>query len=210
MVMFFLAIDLRVMRLQFNAAFDNILSEELTSSFGLSESMFPELVSKLKNVMKDAMDKTSQMDVEDQMKAVADSGTNILVDFFASTNVMPTTVYMLLPAFRSHVAARSVGLLQNLRSSFLSGKRGSAPAAPYLGRTRGLYEYVRSTLGIKMHGLENLSGFAHGLGEDDVTVGQNVSTIYEAIRDGKTQKLIVDMFHGVEHRRIQGQLTAKL
>jgi len=49
------------------------------------------------------------------------------------------------------------------------------------------------TLGIKMHGIENLNYFANGLGVDDLTMGQNISLIHEAIRDGKLQPVVVNL-----------------
>lgn len=42
-----------------------------------------------------------------------------------------------------------------------------------------MYEFVRITLGIRMHGSENYNRFANGLGIEDVTIGQNVSLIHE-------------------------------
>jgi phenylalanine ammonia-lyase len=57
-----------------------------------------------------------------------------------------------------------------------------------------IYQFVRITLGVKMHGVENHSTFANGLGLDDVTIGQNISLIQEAIRDGKMQAVVVALF----------------
>jgi phenylalanine ammonia-lyase len=174
-----LALDLRALRVELDSGLDKIISEELSSSFGISCSQFAGLVAKIRNTMRNTMDKTATMDAADQMKAVADSATLPLVDFFTSSNAVSTSAYTSIPTFRSKVASRSTHLLQQLRVDFISGARGATPAAPYLGRTRGLYEFVRSTLGIRTHGVENLSGFANGLGNDDVTIGQNISTIYE-------------------------------
>lgn len=84
-----------------------------------------------------------------------------------------------LRAFRSAAATRGAAYLQALRRAFLTGERGTAPAAPYLKGTRPMYEFVRVTLGIRMHGRENLDDFEKGLGVEDVTIGQNVSRIYE-------------------------------
>ncbi|KAF9519338.1 hypothetical protein BS47DRAFT_1388173 [Hydnum rufescens UP504] len=62
------------------------------------------------------------------------------------------------------------------RASFLK-------PSPFLGQTRLMYEFVCCTLGIKMHGYENLTLFEDGF--RDVTVGDNVSIIYETRRNGK-------------------------
>ena len=70
-------------------------------------------------------------------------------------------------------------LLEQLRRAYLSGERGAAPAAAYLGKTRPFYEFVRVELGVRMHGAENLDRFANGMGVDDVTIGQKISVINE-------------------------------
>ncbi|KAJ7596029.1 L-Aspartase-like protein [Mycena floridula] len=189
------ALDLRALRKEFDAELNAIVSEELSSSFGMDAQQDP-VAAKLRMKMHETMDKTSTMDAVDQMREVADSCSTLLVD--SCTN--PTSSFKgpegfaAIPAFRKNVALRATAALDDLRAVYLSGKRGASPASVYLGKTRALYEYVRVTLGIKMHGTENFSGFANGLGSDDVTIGQNVSKIYEAIRDGRLQKTVVGMF----------------
>ncbi|KAI9441665.1 L-Aspartase-like protein [Lactarius indigo] len=102
--------------------------------------------------------------------------------------------YPRFPAFRASVASRATSLLVTLRKEYLSGARGQAPASKHLNKTRPIYEFVRKTLGIRMHGSENESVFSNGLGVEDVTVGQNVSLIHEAIRDGKMQAIVAGLF----------------
>lgn len=131
--------------------------------------------------MQETLDKTTTMDAVDQMRVVADSTTTVLVDLFTGSEALASEAPSLssIASFRSNVSSRATESLQQLRSCYLSGNRGAAPAALYLGKTRSLYEYVRITLDIRMHGTENYSGFTNGLGTDDVTIGQNISTIYE-------------------------------
>ena len=45
--------------------------------------------------------------------------------------------------------------------------RGNAPAAQYLNKTQPVYEFRRVTLGIRMHGAENLKRFPNGHGRTD-------------------------------------------
>ncbi|KAF8867997.1 L-Aspartase-like protein [Gymnopilus junonius] len=59
------------------------------------------------------------------------------------------------------------------------------PAAAELRKTMLIYKYIRKDLGIKMHGGENYVQFANGTGVEDVTIGYNISKIYEAICDGR-------------------------
>ncbi|KAJ7587017.1 L-Aspartase-like protein [Mycena floridula] len=188
------ALDLRALRKQFDAELKVIVSEELSLSFGTNEQL--DLAAKLRLKMHETLDKTATMDAMDQMREVADSCTSLLVDSLTilTSSFEGPEVLAAIPAFRKNVALRTTKALDGLRKAYLSGDRGGSPALPYLGKTRALYEYIRVKLGVKMHGMENFSGFANGLGSDEVSIGQNISTIYEAIRDGHLQKTVVGMF----------------
>ena len=133
--------------------------------------------------MKTTLNKTTTMDNVDRMHVVAASTTTIFVDFFAAEDVadasLLSSALASISQFRSQVASRAAILLDQLRRDYLSGERGAAPATPYLSKTRSLYEFIRITLGIRMHGSENYSRFVNGLGVEDVSIGENVSVIYE-------------------------------
>jgi phenylalanine ammonia-lyase len=145
------------------------------------------------------------------MTHVVAASVPILVDFFTTGPSVDPSALSAIPAFRASVASRATSLLVALRKEYLSGARGQAPASDYLGRTRPIYEFIRLTLGIRMHGSENESAFANGLGVEDVTIGQNVTLIHEvrdtildemrgsswctqAIRDGKMQAVVANLF----------------
>ncbi|KAF8633373.1 hypothetical protein AX17_004544 [Amanita inopinata Kibby_2008] len=193
------ALDLRAMQSEFAEGLNKITLEELTASFGtaLTESELSTLLSKVIKAMTCTLDSTSSMDAVERMQKVAASTSSLLLDFLTGPDVAKSDAAAAslasIPAFRSHVASRAASLLQQLRGEYLTGTHGPAPASPYLNKTRPVYEFVRVTLGIRMHGSENFHGFANGLGVEDVTVGQNVSLIHEAIRDGKLQPIIVNM-----------------
>ena len=95
---------------------------------------------------------------------------------------------------------------------------GRAPASRYLApRTRILYEFVRIELGIPMAGGDNLRKTVYGmrardqvvpmgvfeleevgLGKSvDTTIGDKVSIIVEAIRDGRIARVMASMCQGV-------------
>ncbi|TBU36760.1 PAL-domain-containing protein [Dichomitus squalens] len=92
------------------------------------------------------------------------------------------------------LAERLTASLVRLWKEYLSGVKGWAPAAAYLGKSRGVYEFIRTTLGIRMHGAENAHDFKEGPGVEDQTIGQDISLIHEAIRDGKMQDVVVGLF----------------
>jgi phenylalanine ammonia-lyase len=149
------------------------------------------------------------MDGQDRMRETAGAGLRLILK--ASTVYLQGTASIAdsLDAFESKVSSRGYSLLQTLRSEYLSGARGAAPASNLIGATKVVYRYVRETLKIPMHGRENLSVFEHGLNFVDQTIGQNVSLIYEvrsfghhclfllifeqAMRDGHLQPVIADL-----------------
>lgn len=124
------------------------------------------------------------MDASGRMIKVAAASSTPLVDFLTGTSssidvASVGTALASIPVFRSHIASRATSLINDLRRAYLSGERGAAPASKYLNKTRPVYEFVRLTLGIQMHGSENFSRFANGHGVDEQTLGQNISLIHE-------------------------------
>ncbi|KAJ7178475.1 phenylalanine ammonia-lyase [Mycena crocata] len=193
------ALDLRALQTEFLTGLGDIVRQELSGSFGASVAE-DKLVHDVFNAMKATLERTSTMDAVDQMREVASSTSTMLLNFFAGhpdfaeNTITQGPLHVVILGFQTKVALRGATLLNNLRGEYLSGQRGACPASVYLGKTRPVYEFIRVKLGIKMHGTENFNSFANGLGIDDVTVGQNISVIYEAIRDGEMQNMTVDLF----------------
>ena len=171
-----------------------IVQEQLSSFFGssLSTAHLQTVFSLIWPAINHALDATSTMDAVPRMQKVASAATTPIVDFCLANNAAGALAA--LTEFRDAVAKRSADLLVDLRKAYLTGERGAAPAAQFLGRTRAMYEFIRVTLGVRMHGRENLDGFANGPGVTDATLGQNISLIHEAIRDGKMQGVVVELF----------------
>lgn len=194
------ALDLRALQYEFHQRLAKISEEEFSAAFGsvIPDNSSVKIKQKVTSVMQDAFDNTSTMDAKERMQKVAASTSTTLLDFFTGPTFSDMTAVASaltsIPSFRSRVAERLTSLLDELRRDYLSGARGPAPASRYLNKTRPVYEFVRVTLGIRMHGSENYHRFTKGLGVEDVTIGQNVSLIHEAIRDGKMQHVIVNLF----------------
>ncbi|KAF9048230.1 phenylalanine ammonia-lyase [Hymenopellis radicata] len=194
------AYDLRALQADFRRDFTDIVQEELRAHFGtcIGSPDGSALLSKVLSSMYSVIDQTTSMDAVPRMAKVAGASTSLLVDFFTVTQTpdvaMSVTALGALPRFRETVASRAAAKLVALREEYLLGARGPAPASAWLGRTRPIYDFIRVTLGIRMHGTENLGVFREGLGIQDVTVGQNVSLIHEAIRDGKMQGVVAGLF----------------
>ncbi|TFK44776.1 L-Aspartase-like protein [Crucibulum laeve] len=194
------ALDLRALQREFIAALEDIVKEELASHFGsfLSRSQQNILFQKLIQAMEHSLDRTTSMDNTDRMHTAAAATTTPLLDFLTSAQFADTSESASslgsIPAFRAAISSRATIVLDTLRQDYLFGKRGASPASPYLGKTKTVYEFIRVSLGIKMHGAENYNLFVQGLGMEDVSIGQNISLIHEAIRDGKLQPVILSLF----------------
>ncbi|KNZ72834.1 Phenylalanine ammonia-lyase [Termitomyces sp. J132] len=194
------ALDIRALQHEFTQGLEAIVDDEITGVFGehLSPSQKAILTKKVLRVMTLTLDKTSTMDSSDRINAVVASTITTFVDFLSGAEfadaAFTTTLISLISLFRSQVASRALNLLDQLRRDYLSGHRGAAPASPFLSKTRGVYEFIRVDLRVRMHGCENYARFVNGLGVDDASIGQNISRIYEAIRDGKMQSTVVSLF----------------
>ena len=176
--------DLRSLRVDFLDGLKSILELEVCSGFGsfVSAAARTSLSGKLFRVMEQTFDKTTVMDSADQMRAIAASSTPVILDFF--NNVDPSDGFSApslsnLSDFRSRVAVQATVLHEKLRREYLCGSRGPTPAISKIGKTSGMYSYIRKDLGIKMHGTPNFNQFPNGLGSDDVSIGENISKIYE-------------------------------
>jgi len=190
------ALDLRALQAEFSMGLTTVLNEELNAYFGS-----PVQYAILFKTIVETLDGTTTMDCADRMKKVAEACTTPLVNHFLATPPLILSIPN-IPAFRTSLSCRLTALYNEITKAFLDGSRGPIPASKYLKGTRAVYEYVRAELKVKMHGKENFERFDHvgidGLvgmaGGDDETIGQNITRIYEAIRDGKLQAVVVDTF----------------
>ena len=184
----------------------------------MEPTQYETLSSKVFAAIDSKLESTSTMDAEHRFDVVAAASTTIIVDFFMSQPTAPPSILTNIAEFRSQLASRSVQLLETLQAAYLSGAKGPAPADRFLNRTRPIYDFVRVTLGIKMHGEVNRKLFVEEPGMEEQSIGQNVSLIHEvchstsplggsvahvhlvsqAIRDGKMQGIVVSMFDQTE------------
>ncbi|KZT01457.1 phenylalanine ammonia-lyase [Laetiporus sulphureus 93-53] len=188
------AVDLRAMQNELQEGMKTILREQLDAYFGSSVAgpSLDKLFGLAWPAIGHALDATSTMDAKPRMHKVASACMSTIVDFCIAHDA--AGALGCLSEFRDQIAEQSTDLLVRLREAYLRGERGATPSSAFLGKTRVVYEFVRVTLGVRMHGVENLDGFAAGPGVVDSTVGKNISLIHEAIRDGKLQSITVSLF----------------
>ncbi|KAH9036146.1 phenylalanine ammonia-lyase [Lactarius pseudohatsudake] len=190
------ALDIRAMQAEFKKELHEIVHEELVVNFGshVSPSEVEPLFKQVFGTMLTTLDTTTTMDAKERMAKVASSSDSILVKHFTRPQSCGVAGLSGLSGFNDSVSERATTSLMTLRGAYLAGSRGPAPARDHLTKTRPVYEFVRENLGIGMHGLTNHESFPDGLDIEEATIGENVSLIYEAIRDGQLQWIVAGMF----------------
>ena len=176
------ALDLRAMQMKFEIELNSFAAKHLFTLFGpyLSHTAISALLPELLSTLHRSLDSTTTMDAEARLTKVAGAVAVPLLDVLAKHNShLPAEAYASIQTFRQQIAKEGLSRLENLRRQFLNGERGQAPASEYMGRTKAVYEFVRINLGIQMHGKENLAQFADGLNETELTIGHNITLIYE-------------------------------
>ncbi|CAG7854832.1 Phenylalanine ammonia-lyase [Serendipita indica DSM 11827] len=161
------------------------------ASLEMAEESRGRRASKVTNVVNESLDKTTTMDAVARMKVVADHVAAPLMDALGLS--MTTDAIKAIHHIREEFAVKSAELLQSLRHQYLDGSRGQTPASQYMGKTKDIYEFIRRDLGVKMHGIENLMSFEGGMHSTGRSIGQNVTRIYEAIRDGEMYDILANL-----------------
>lgn len=135
------------------------------------------------------LEQTTSVDLEPRWEDAYAFVSSFVLDALTSSASSSTEKSPLnaLAAWRSSSAADAVTLTRSIRDAFFLSTTNDAPSptAAYLGRTRALYDFVRSTVGVKAR-----RGDVY-LGKQEVTIGSNVSKIYEAIRSGAINEVLV-------------------
>ncbi|KAH8994465.1 phenylalanine ammonia-lyase [Lactarius akahatsu] len=195
-VKMFAALDIRAMQAEFKKELHEIVHEELVVNFGshVSPSEVEPLFKQVFGTMLTTLDTTTTMDAKERMAKVASSSDSILVKHFTRPQSCGVAGLSGLSGFNDSVSERATTSLMTLRGAYLAGSRGPAPARDHLTKTQPVYEFVRENLGIGMHGLTNHESFPDGLDIEEATIGENVSLIHEAIRDGQLQWIVAGMF----------------
>ncbi|OJA19950.1 hypothetical protein AZE42_03720 [Rhizopogon vesiculosus] len=215
------ALDLRALGEELHEALPGLIRASLLDAFPLltDNTTATSLVSAVIPALKEALDRTTTLETKVRMHKVAGACVVPLVTAL-STSPVEGAELGALPAFITALAVRLERKLTELRCAYLGVQphavrgasptaeesevawRGPAPASKYLApRTRALYQFVRMTLGVRMHGAGNVRGDVYGMQEGvdggEGTIGDGVSVICEAIRDGRIGRVVVGMVEGI-------------
>jgi phenylalanine ammonia-lyase len=216
------ALDLRALGEELREALPGLIRSSLLNTFPslTDNTVITSLVAAIIPALTEALDRTTTLETNARMYKVAGACVVPLVTALSTSPVQGAELGA-LPVFIASVAAALENKLTELRCAYLGVQpfavrgaspsawqtevawRGPTPASKYLApRTRALYEFVRVTLGVRMHGAGNLRGDVFGMRDglegEDGTIGNGVSVICEAIRDGRVGRVVVGMLEGIE------------
>ncbi|KAK0546600.1 hypothetical protein OC846_005196 [Tilletia horrida] len=130
------------------------------------------------------LDETSARDLHSRLTDAYTHAGYELIEYFTSLpsggGADPLRTIM---SWRDYSAEQTAVLHRRVTQKYLDDPRG-CHASPLLGRSRSIYQYVRRTLAVPMHGRENALEFVGEEGRMIHTAGGYVSVIYAAIRNG--------------------------
>lgn len=182
-----MAVDLRAMELDFKKQFDPELPALLKQHLGdalASDAETAALVSKVKKALAKRLEQTSSYDLEPRWHDAFSYATGVVVEHLSTSSLSLQAVN----AWKVACAERAIALTRQVRDTFWSTPVTEAPALSYLApRTRKLYTFVRDVVGVKARRGDVF------LGKQEATIGSSVSRIYEAVKDGRVNKVLVDM-----------------
>lgn len=185
------ALDLRYLEHTFASTFNPSVHSALTTAFGLylSDRELASLALKVKSAIWRRLEQTTSADLVDRWKDAFAFASSLVMEALVSSHQSPTTSagnpLTAIASWRSTSSLSAIALTQKLRNEFFEAI--TSPTVNSLGRTRGLYTFVRETLGVKMRRGDVF------LGKREKTIGSNVSIIYEAVRNGRINKVLVEM-----------------
>ncbi|KAG2043777.1 L-Aspartase-like protein [Suillus americanus] len=199
------ALDLRALGVELCEALPGLIRSSLLNTFPslTDNTTITSLVAAIIPALTETLERTTTLETNARMYKVASASVVPLVTALSTSPVQGAELSA-LPVFITSVAAGLVNKLTELRCAYLGvAWRGPTPASKYLApRTRALYEFVRVTLGVRMHGAGNLRGDVFGMRDGlegvDGTIGNGISVICEAIRDGRVGRVVVGMLEGIE------------
>lgn len=144
--------------------------------------------------MSKRLDETSSKDLTDRLFETYQDASSVLVQYFSE---LPSgggaDPLRNIVKWRAAGVAETEKLYRQVTVEFLDNPH-ACHASHLLGKTKRAYEFVRKTLGVPMHGKENLHEF-RGEYHQSTTSGAYVSVIYASIRDGELYNMLTQLEH---------------
>ncbi|EJD42197.1 phenylalanine ammonia-lyase [Auricularia subglabra TFB-10046 SS5] len=186
------AIDIRALQEEFARETPILVSSLLSRHFGSADAG---LLREIQARISASLVKTTTQDVGDRMFNAAEGASILLYRHFPERAAA-------VQLFTRDLSAGLVDAYNKIRAAFISGARTSVTESYMAPKTRRLYTFIRNQLGIEMHGLVNYQGFIAqdgqgGLAFGERSIGESVSIIYAALREGKMGEALTAVFSDV-------------
>ncbi|GAA5997375.1 uncharacterized protein JCM10292_000216 [Rhodotorula paludigena] len=180
------AVDLRAMELDFKKRFDPLLPTLLQQHLGTGLDVNA-LALEVKKALSKRLEQTTTYDLEPRWHDAFSYATGTVVELLSSSPSANLTLTA-VNAWKVASAEKAISLTREVRNRFWQTPSSQAPAHAYLSpRTRVLYSFVREELGVQARRGDVF------VGVQQETIGSNVSRIYEAIKDGRINHVLVKM-----------------
>jgi phenylalanine ammonia-lyase len=203
------AVDLRIMLLTYAEKLEALVQAETATHFSrmINKRELGKVGKAAYNHVKKRFDETMREDCQGRFNDIFTTATCVPLEALSGDNLRPgtdpTEVMPAIAQWRAGLTVKARELYVRHRNSFVEAPQGEV--SKWLGKTRGVYEFVRGELGVPMHrGREDLPG---DLGEGDevreartVTTGEWITRIYSAVRDGRLAGVVGSVFVGLEGR----------
>ncbi|KAK4332276.1 Phenylalanine ammonia-lyase [Rhodotorula toruloides] len=181
------AIDLRAIEFEFKKQFGPAIVSLIDQHFGsvlTGSNLRDELVEKVNKTLAKRLEQTNSYDLVPRWHDAFSFAAGTVVEVLSSTSLSLAAVN----AWKVAAAESAISLTRQVRETFWSAASTSSPALSYLSpRTQILYAFVREELGVKARRGDVF------LGKQEVTIGSNVSKIYEAIKSGRINNVLLKM-----------------
>lgn len=185
------ALDLRYIEFTFRADFNPTLLPSLTKHFSsfLSTSALATLAPLVIAALWRRLETTTSVDLVPRWDDAFAHASSLILDALASSSSSSNPIPA-IALWRTTSAAAAVALMRDVRTTFFDGvaQGRASPTTAYLGHgTRKLYSFVRGTIGVQARRGDVF------LGKQEQTVGTGVSRIFDSIKSGKMNAVLVDM-----------------
>lgn len=185
------ALDLRYIEFEFRAVFNPTLLPALTQHFStfLPTSALAKLATLVQAALWRRLETTTSVDLVPRWDDAFAHASSLILDALAGSSSTANPIPA-IALWRTTSAAAAVASMREVRQSFFDGvAQGKAsPTSAYLGQgTQKLYKFVRATIGVQARRGDVF------LGKQEQTVGTGVSRIFDSIKSGRINAVLVDM-----------------
>ena len=191
------AFDLRALQRKIASGLSAQIEKSIADFFStwINDADQKMLAARVFHSLNHRLDETSARDLHSRLSdAYMQAGYELIQYFTKLPSGGGSDPLRTIIAWRNASADQTYALYRRATDEFLANPNG-CHASPLLGRSKKIYEFVRRTLKVPMHGQENNTDFKEGIKQ---SIGGYASVIYEALRNGDMYGVLIDMMKDVQ------------